>query len=336
MIKLGLGFTGLWIALSGLLLAAGMLLGQRLDMPQLAYPASGYQIFVQDLYHHRKISLLYRLDGIPIVSWLPDGSRLLFTVLNSTSVGTGTFDLFLVDIATQKVEPVLSGQPFIRFLVWSPDGQYAAFISELNDLCIYKLNNAVQTCFGWQQIRQVVWSPDGKRLAYIREGADEAGLYVADTTGTVQRQVVAGSQLSDVVWSPNGQNLLYGVNLPAEQRRDLYMIAANGSTAQRLTDGTRLVYGGTWSPDGTRIAYHARQDEQVDTYILNLTNHQEERLTDDTFDEGSIRWSPDGAYLAYVSHKYLYPGVFWQPADLTIPAGMVDETVGFNLAWRPG
>ena len=88
-----------------------------------------------------------------------------------------------------------------------------------------------------------------------------------------------------------------------EDRRDIYVMNADGSEVTRLTDSDIGGAHPTWSPDGRRIAFVSYRHGQI--YVMNADGSEVTRLTDDDF--GGVdapAWSPDGRHIAFHSYGF--------------------------------
>jgi hypothetical protein len=104
------------------------------------------------------------------------------------------------------------------------------------------------------------WSPDGARIAY--ELANENGIRTVAADGSSDVSVVAPSRPGSTVfsgqpsWSPGGAYLIFlrGGSILANERWDVFRIAANGTGATNLTGDldTRASSGTPTSPVGWR------------------------------------------------------------------------------------
>lgn len=88
----------------------------------------------------------------------------------------------------------------------------------------------------------------------------------------------------------------------------------DGSDVQRIVScqpehlaGTNVQScGQTWSPDGTRIAFHSLMpgDASLHLYIVNADGSNLQRLTsDDLSNDGFPVWSPDGRKIAFIRNS---------------------------------
>jgi predicted transcriptional regulator len=113
-------------------------------------------------------------------------------------------------------------------------------------------------------------SPDGQRIAFDSDRDGERGVYVADANGKNVRRVTADGFAAIPSWSPDGGSLAY---VRAEPDRpkvwNLWMMNLASGEERRLTSYRYgQPWGGSWFPDGKRIAY-SHEDRLV---VLNLTN----------------------------------------------------------------
>jgi Tol biopolymer transport system component len=160
------------------------------------------------------------------------------------------------------------------------------------------------------------WSPDGARLAFVRGFWDaDAGIYVMNADGTSLRRLLLSSEgLIDgtdlgPAWSPDGSRIAFareGREPGAETgNSDIYVVNADGTGLERLTDGPVIEYEPSWSPDGSRIAfegYDLASDRQppsaVRLYVMNADGTDIRELGPENV-QGPT-WSPDGSEIAYV------------------------------------
>ena len=112
-------------------------------------------------------------------------------------------------------------------------------------------------------------SPDGQRIAFDSDRDGERGVYIADADGHNVRRVTGNGFAAIPSWSPDGRSLAF-IRAEADRPRvwNLWMMDLATGEQRRLTaypDGQP--WGGSWFPDGRRIAY-SHQDRLV---VLNLT-----------------------------------------------------------------
>ena len=94
--------------------------------------------------------------------------------------------------------------------------------------------------------------------------------------------------------APNGSN-----------GADIFVMEADGSNPQALTNSADLEAAPGWSPDGSLIAFHiATKGSQVYTIGSNGSNMQ--NISNNSSVESDPDWSPDGNKIVFVSGGALY------------------------------
>jgi dipeptidyl aminopeptidase/acylaminoacyl peptidase len=195
---------------------------------------------------------------------------------------------------------------------------------------------------GRREMTQPRWSPTGDRLAFLALAptpkGDQPEIYVVPVSGghdTAVTSVITGVQ--HFAWRPDGQMIAYvaadtapnqsaidkGDNAFEFENDDLFtsaaptpshiwLVAATGGEAKRLTSGAWSVAGGpptpflSWSPDGKSIAFmwqkSAHEGDQYETkiQIVDADNGDAVRdVTGRTKLESYPVFSPDGRHVAF-------------------------------------
>ncbi len=189
-------------------------------------------------------------------------------------------------------------------------------------------------------------SPDGQQIAFTSSRNGNYDVYVMPVTGGEPRQVTFHTAV-DVLcdWSPDGNRLLIASNRDlGDSELDLYELNLSGGTPRRLTfDGARE---GSYSPDGTRIAYvrgfntvywdNYTGSANFDIYLLDVKGGTPLRLTDT---EGSERWpffSGDGRRILFVAEEKGVANFYAMPAlggERTQVTKCTDDVQRPDLAW---
>jgi tricorn protease len=78
---------------------------------------------------------------------------------------------------------------------------------------------------------------------------------------------------------------------------DLWIVPRDGGEATRLTTGIGAESNPLFSPDGTKIAFTATYDGNVDVYLVPATGGVPKRLTYHPSADFLVNWTPDGKIL---------------------------------------
>jgi Helix-turn-helix domain/WD40-like Beta Propeller Repeat len=100
-------------------------------------------------------------------------------------------------------------------------------------------------------------SPDGRQIAFDSDRDGLRGVYVADRNGQHVRRVSGDGFAAIPTWSPDGRTLAVVRAEPdRSQVWNLWAIDLSTGQEKRLTShGVGQSWGGSWFPDGQRIAY---------------------------------------------------------------------------------
>jgi tricorn protease len=104
---------------------------------------------------------------------------------------------------------------------------------------------------------------------------------------------------------------------------DIWLIPRSGGEARRLTSIAAVSEGPYFSPDGSRIAYSARERGLTDVYVINSDGGVPRRLTWEPTGNLAVGWTPDGKDVLFSSghaSKSVYPRLFRVRADGVGPA----------------
>lgn len=186
-------------------------------------------------------------------------------------------------------------------------------------------------------------SPDGTRIAFDSDRDGERGVYVADADGRNVKRVTGEGFAAVPSWSPDGSSLAFVRAEPDRPRVwNLWTVDLDSGATRRLTNHPYgQPWGGSWFPDGKRIAYShedrlivldiaggtrrvypsPRKGQLVRTpavspdgrrvifqvyrdgaWLLDLRDGSMRKvLADSTAEE--YTWSPDGRRVAYHSRR---------------------------------
>ena len=169
------------------------------------------------------------------------------------------------------------------------------------------------------------WSPDGKRIAFRshRDGhflnnvIPAYEIYVMDVDGGNQLNLTNNpNDDSYPSWSPDGKRIAFASYRDKKVKNfiptyELYVMNADGSNPQNLTNDLNDDKYPSWSPDGKRIIFSSERDGHFrgeagitsELYVMAADGGNQQRLTNNRRNDWDPSWSPDGEWIVFVSDR---------------------------------
>jgi WD40 repeat protein/DNA-binding SARP family transcriptional activator len=232
------------------------------------------------------------------VAWSPDGRQL------ATTRADGLAQVWEVASGVEAFS--LQGRtPEYFSIAWSPDGKWLAttagaeFSVRIWDASpIFLTLSEDSGAIAWAS-----WSPDGNRLATVNyidrtvtiwDSQSGEALLVIDTG--------AADDVQDVFWSPDGSRLvttswdMLSKVWDATTGQELVTFRGHVGEPQSKLMGRDALFGGGWSPDGSRIVTVGAGGP---VRVWDARTGEEDYSFLPTIDIGDApRWSPDGSKIA--------------------------------------
>ncbi len=257
---------------------------------------------------------------------------------------------------------------------WSPDGQRIVMVSRDTggteplyeyDLATDSYNQLFaceDPCLGEDE---PVYSPDGTKVAFIRYigplsynedvGDDipmDCGLWIGDLSTLEVKQITSNKTGCDREyephWSPDGTQITYWRDPYAKGKPTgtaVYIINADGTNEQRLTDPAMNAGDSDWSPDGKWIVFSTYPLLEFNfvpvvsnLYLMHPDGSGVEQLTH--YETPSTRatqprYTPDGKWINFTGVTPNDRGLWVMPADGGDPIVLTQGGIHAHGTWQP-
>ena len=239
----------------------------------------------------------------------------------------GNHDIYVINPDGSGLKQLTNNPGADWFPAWSPDGKKIAYQCEKGaavfELCVMNIDGSDSYTMSPKVdgakagVQRPCWSPDGRYIAISLESLQRpTGLHIVAADGSSTRFLTDGR---DPSWSPDGPRIAF------MESGQVFVINADGSGHQQLTDNAGMSMYPTWSPDGSKIAYSLGEQG---LYVMNADGSGNRQISN--HDSWGLAWSPDGSRLA-LGHDGMLE---------VLNAGdgsVVQLTQGIQPAWaRPG
>jgi Tol biopolymer transport system component len=226
-------------------------------------------------------------------AWSPEGDRIAFSSdrpsasaeKTDTAFVYGEYDIFIMDLSTEEIRPVVTTDGRQKSPTWSPRGDKICYTSDengINNLYIldlkeqesYPITDVIGGCFSPS------WSPDGKRLAfsYFHKGGWD--LYV------MKNPLSHRPEETELEPTPFVMEL--------RGKREPILVEVEAQSTVETAD----------SASGIFQEMESREPGDSTTFVFQLPEFQRDSLLASTKSDLLNQQSPDTAHAALGPRKY--------------------------------
>lgn len=147
------------------------------------------------------------------------------------------------------------------------------------------------------------FSPDGSTILFANRAAEgPTSLWTVDNTGENDNLLYAGpNTIVAADWSPDGQTIAFAMATSAPDAYEIFLVNADGSNAQQLTNGLPGIGGSIdWSPDGRYLLIYAGPVGDKNIFLIDVQAKTAAQLTNGG-NNASATFAPDGQWIAFNS-----------------------------------
>lgn len=273
----------------------------------------------------------YQEVAVRDVALSPDGSLVAFTVMTILEKENKRHnEIWMQRLVAGKPE----GEPF-RFTApteesssprWSPDGSILSFQSrrgdDKNSTWFIRVAAPGGEAYHIEGVDAApVWSPDGKWIAFAfapKENGNDTknkknkreGWIASDAvSNTLDVERFDGRVVTSIRYKRDG-TLTFRPDPSTREKRQIYVVAAEGGEPRKLTSLEFEPREIEWSPDGATIFFSGdeleddelKKEYTTDIYAISPEGGEPRKLTTNPGTERSPIVSPDGKWMAY-SHS---------------------------------
>lgn len=244
--------------------------------------------------------------------WSPDGTSIGFTSNRDNDLEV--YDIYVMNADGSGVQQLTDSKHGDWLDAWSPDGDRIALTSG-GEIYVMNVDSG--------EVKNLTDNNPPSSGGYIffadRDGDGYGEPYLRKPDGSFEIFANWDSGDWDAIdwdainalnwdhfdggasWSPNGGRITFSSGRDGDF--EIYVMNADGSDIQQLTDNDNDDSDPAWSPDGRRIAFSSTRDGNRQIYVMNADGSGALQLTNDKHDNRDPAWSPDGSRIAFESSR---------------------------------
>ncbi len=233
----------------------------------------------------------------------PDGKSIVYA-----SDVEGNFEIYTRVIATGETKRLTYGPGHESFPSYSPDGTQILFNSDVekenNDVYLMNTDGSnvrkITDEPGWDASPPNPWSSDGTKVLLLSDrAAGKENIYLMNIEPFSPRVVtskIESDEILDPSYSPGGDRVVY--HMPNEIR-----IFDLNSQTDTLVFRTSAGGSATISPDGRRILFQERINDNTEICSVNIDGSDLVNLTQSPSRDMSPAYSPDGSRITFAASR---------------------------------
>lgn len=196
----------------------------------------------------------------------------------------------LTNLKATAFYPSVSPDGGTIFFSSRDSGNYEIYSIDINGNNLQKLTNGIGALYAPEL------SPNGEWIIFTKNGD---GLWLMKPDGSNAHRLTNRDDI-DPSWSPDGSMISFASSRAGA--RQLFVMNADGSNIQQVTNLNNMGGRNTWSPDGTKLAFYRGEFGNRNIYVINVDGTGLVKLTDGGDNLGPS-WSPDGNWIAFTSFR---------------------------------
>ena len=153
------------------------------------------------------------------------------------------------------------------------------------------------------------------QIAFVSQRDGNPEIYIMDADGGNQRRLTNHRDRDwSPSWSPDGKQIAFVSDrdghvhvLHGWSTSEIYVMDADGSSQQNLTNNPHNDRSPSWSPDGRRIVFQSDRDNDrdhnIEIYVMDADGSNPQRLTNNPTEDEYPAWSPDGRRIVFSARR---------------------------------